>query len=184
MTAHLDFDRFIVKIPEATEPEISVAVLKTPFRIAPVGEETDINFYLCSRDSGWWLVDPELAESGHIHGLYLAKLYLAMRPDGGLTLIPVTFPNPGFPTSWFDAWQSIIPAARRMWLRIVANKTAGRHEYEPVLGLPAPKWPENLSYKECVALAFRERILSVDTMPVSAEMPRRRTVLPGQNRSL
>lgn len=175
MKPQFDLKRYMVNAPVVAEPEISVSVLKSPFRIAPIGEETNINFYLCNRERGWWLVNPELAESETIQGLYMGKLYPALRADGGLSMLPVTFPNVGYSPSWFNAWQEIIPAARQKWIKLTSNKLAGRHEYEVVSGLPKPEWPD-LSYSEWVTLAFKDKVM--DELPVSAiaEMPKRRTI--------
>jgi hypothetical protein len=178
MTAPIDFDRFVVHAQPPAAPEITIAVLKSPFRVAPIGEEAEMDFYVCNRTDGWYLVEPELAECGQLQGLYLAKLYPAMRADGGLSLIPVTYPNPGFSGTWFEAWKEIIPVARQKWIKLTSNKLLGRHEYETVTGMPKPVWPD-LPYPEWVAHAFGDRVMCLESSGPTVEMPKRRSPLPG-----
>jgi hypothetical protein len=174
MNLLLDFDQFVANRNEGRTPEISVMVAKTVFMLAPEGEEMDLDFNIAYHLGRWWLVSNALAESGGVSKLSLAKLYPAMRADGSLFLLPVTYPFVDAPDTWYNAWQEITEVARHRWVKVVSNKAEGRHEYQEVALSVLPQWPD-LSFREWVAHAFSGSVMTVAPSAVVHEMPKRRS---------
>lgn len=177
MRTPIDLDHFSVKCSPLPSAEITVGIVKKPIRIAPIGDEVNHDFYVSYFEDKWWLVHPDLAERELVPNLLLAKLYPAVRSDGGLVLIPVTYPNHGEPETWFNAWAEIIPVARQKWIQLKSNKPLGRHEFEDVPGLPKPRWPD-LSYRDWVVQAFGDNVMGLDWSRPVVQMPVQRIRIP------
>lgn len=73
----------------------------------------------------------------------------------------VTEPWPGYPTSWFEQWQRILPVARSHWVKVTAVPEEQRHSYCKVPGLATPKW-SGFDFAELFSDAFRGRVVEID----------------------
>ena len=68
-----------------------------------------------------YLLDVQVLKLEHrvpsIKNVQKATLYKGVFEDGSLYLHPVTHPEPGKISSWFDSWQEIIEEAETRWQR-------------------------------------------------------------------
>lgn len=134
--------------------EVRVCVPRGVFQVAPKGVEAGVDANMININRRWYLVDFDFANDVSITGLTLAKLYPAIRhEDGGIFLIPVTYPFPGYSKSWFNGWQDIIKLARKQWLQIKSNTDIGKHEHQTVPGLASPEWPD-FDYDDLIERGF------------------------------
>ncbi len=127
-----------------------------------IEKESARHVYLIRDENQWNLVHPDVAKLPGIKSVQKATLYKGIFEDGSLYLHPVTHPEPGWPSSWFDSWQEIIEEAQIRWLRSRKIEEEKRFGAKVVKGLIPPNWP-NWSMDQCIAIAFEKKhIASAD----------------------
>jgi hypothetical protein len=94
-------------------------------------------------------------------------LHLAVDRRGNPHLIPVVLPNEaGIRNPWHDSLEQAVVAAKKQWVRISANRTAGVYDiYAAKEKLAPPEWPEE-SMDQLVVTAFRGKVINSPDHPV------------------
>ena len=87
-------------------------------------------------------------------------LYTAITRQGVVFLWPVRLPDSsGRQLEWHRSAQEAAHEAMTSWLRVGANMSLGAYEIFLATGkLPEPEWPD-LSFKELLEIAFREKFI-------------------------
>jgi hypothetical protein len=117
-------------------------------------------------DRETYLVDPGLRVD--LSAEIVAKaLFTAITKQGVLFLLPVRLPGTdGRLDEWNRSLMEAIERARRKWIRICANMHLGAYEvFEATANLAEPEWPQ-LSFKEILRLAFKDRFINSADHPV------------------
>jgi hypothetical protein len=102
------------------------------------------------------------------------SLYLAVDRADNPFLIPVPLPSEnGTRNPWHQSMLNAIEAAKKDWVRIEADKSAGMYQTFVALGeLPEPTWPD-MSMDELLQLAFAGRTIdNTDNPKVQMAMGR------------
>jgi len=140
---------------------------QTYIRVRP-GEEWQLpSFILQLKEDGeCYFVMPEL----YAELAQEAKpkvLYTYVTRDGNVGLWPVNLPgDDGRLDSWSQSAHSAAQIGQRSWVRLVANRTVGAYDVMEAANLAdEPVWPE-LSFKEILALAFRDRLITSMDHPI------------------
>ena len=140
---------------------------QTYIRVRP-GEEWQLpSFILQLKEDGeCYFVMPEL----YAELAQEAKpkvLYTYVTRDGNVGLWPVNLPgDDGRLDSWSQSAHSAAAIGQRSWVRLVANRTVGAYDVMEAANLAdEPVWP-GLSFKEILALAFRDRLITSVDHPI------------------
>jgi len=113
-----------------------------------------------------FLVTPEIAAQLP-EEVTLRMLFTAVTRQGTVFLWPVRLPTTdGRTDHWNRSAMEAAERAQRAWVRVVANMSLGAYEvYEATAELPEPIWPD-VSFRELVEIAFRERLITTHDHPV------------------
>ena len=106
-----------------------------------------------------YLVDPPLW--GSLVGELIPKiLYLTVNRQGIPRLWPIRLPDEeGKLDDWNQSALAAAEIAKKTWIRVSANRTAGLYEtYEAAGELPEPEWPD-LSFREILGIAFQGKFI-------------------------
>jgi hypothetical protein len=97
----------------------------------------------------------------------MVTLHLTINRAGDLRIVPVQLPDPdGNHNRWHRSLMEGMEAAKDVWTRIKANRSAGEYErYEAPAGIPDPEWPTE-SMKRLVSIAFRGRLIDKPDHPI------------------
>jgi hypothetical protein len=113
-----------------------------------------------------YLVHPELAQelAGEIA---LKTLYTAINRQGMVFLWPVKLPAPdGRRDEWARSQREAAELAMKRWVRVKANMSLGAYEITTAESAMAdPVWPD-LSLRELIRIAFRDRLVTSIDHPV------------------
>lgn len=118
-----------------------------------------------------YIVHPKAAD--YVRDLIVVViLYLAITRDGNIFLIPVKMPkSDGKSDAWTDSRREAVEHAKRKWVRISANMSAGCYNVFTAAGnIPDPEWPEDLTFDDILKIAFRDRIIKDKEHPVVQKM--------------
>jgi hypothetical protein len=161
----IDIDDFFQNEEDTSQANtIRLCVPKKPFRLLA---SKPMPFVWLSRwKERWYLIHPDIVASGvFIPNLCRAYLYPGMMSNGDLFVLPVTKPINGESTSWSDAWDEIVPVAKKQWTEITTNSRDHRHDYEVVTGLGKPAWPD-IPMKEWLERAISGRVVQDEDHPL------------------
>jgi hypothetical protein len=106
-----------------------------------------------------YLVDPALW--GELPGELIPKvLYLTLNRQGVPRLWPIRLPDEdGKLDDWNQSALEAAAIAKRTWVRVSSNRSAGMYEtFEATGDLPEPEWPD-LTFSEILEIAFRDRYI-------------------------
>lgn len=117
-------------------------------------------------DRETYLVDPGLRVELSTE-IVFKVLFTAITKQGVLSLLPVRLPGTdGRLDEWNRSLMEAVERAKRKWIRISANMHLGAYEvFEATANLPDPEWPQ-LSFKEILRLAFKDRFINTPDHPV------------------
>jgi hypothetical protein len=96
------------------------------------------------------------------------SLFTCVNRKGVLRLIPVKLPRDDRRgrNEWATSLRSGLERGMTQWVRVVPNMSLGAYEISVALnGLPDPAFP-NLSFREILRIAFRDRIIDREDHPV------------------
>ena len=130
-----------------------------------IEKESARHCYLIREDNQWHLLHPDVAKLPGIKNVQKATLYKGVFEDGSLYLHPVTHPEPGKISSWFDSWQEIIEEAETRWQRSRKVEDEKRFDARIVKGLTPPDWPE-WTMEQCIAMAFDKKHIDSPDHPL------------------
>jgi hypothetical protein len=72
---------------------------------------------------------------------------------------------------WYSSGQMIIEAGAKAWIRIKANMELGCYEFTEAMGnLPEPKWPEGMTMRQLLTLAFKDRLINSLDHPIARQL--------------
>jgi hypothetical protein len=88
--------------------------------------------------------------------------------QGGLYLWPLNLPGPdGNEDEWTRTGRLALQAAVQGWVRVCANMKTGGYEYLQALAtLGEPVWPPDLSFRDILKIALRDRLIETLDHPV------------------
>jgi hypothetical protein len=95
------------------------------------------------------------------------RLYLCIDRQNSIFLWPVSLPRPdGQTSSWSESAEEAVRYARKNWIRIVGDRSAGAYVVlVPEAELPAPEWPD-MDFDTILKRAFREKLIRDRNHPV------------------
>jgi hypothetical protein len=113
-----------------------------------------------------YLVRPHLVEV-LANEVWPAALYLGITRLGTVFIWPVRIAaGDRGRSNWHLSAMDAAEAAKKMWIRVTANLSAGAYEYHAaMITLPEPEWP-TLTFSEILRIAFRDRIIDSEDHPV------------------
>jgi hypothetical protein len=127
--------------------------------------QAELGLYNNEAGGVWYLVDP----SGHAlfsGNLCWTILYLSITSQGLVFFWPVKSNGISRKNSWTESALEAISAARRGWVRIVANQEAqGYDAYVPNSQLADPEWDED-DINTLLERAFSGRIIDDPDHPI------------------
>lgn len=99
------------------------------------------------------------------------QLYVAVDRRGNPMLIPLILPGEdGRRNAWHVSLGLAIERAKRKWVRVAANMTAGAYDVlEAQANLGEPEWDEN-TLEQLIEIAFRGKIISSLDHPAIQEL--------------
>lgn len=167
---------------QAGAQEAIVMTVPTTFILADTGCEQEYEFYLkWINGKGFHVITPDLVEEGYVTGIFSARLYVAMKPNGCLFLLPVTKPTTGHSTTWYEGWQNIIPAAKRGFVTIQVDRNLAQHVYQSKPEMPILKFPD-FDYQDLLDQAFEGRVIySVAELSALEGHQKRESYLPEED---
>ncbi len=156
-------------------PEVlATRCINSPFRLHHDTRHSAEDVLVAYRDKTWYLVKKEIFKRNiFIENLYRADLHEGLDVDGQRYLLINTYPLSGDQTTWRTSVDAIVRKARRDWIGM--TKIAGQEGYQGVeleTDYAAPDWGHQ-SFEEVVALAFADRLITLDSLPQSAPQPKR-----------
>jgi hypothetical protein len=94
-------------------------------------------------------------------------LYTGVTREGNPFLWPINMPGEdGRLDSWSQSAHNAADIAGMAWIRLVANRSVGAYDVMQATALvEEPTWPE-LTFKELINLAFRDKVISSLEHPV------------------
>ena len=173
------FDPSRLRISQDFESEIGVkkALLTVPVhkpsrqwfvRVHP-DQEFRLNTAILEikEDREVYLVDPDLASQlpGEVRA---CCLFTAINRQGAVFLWNVTLPDPnGRRNEWARSALEAANMAMYDWIRVVANMNLGAYEVSVSQAkLPEPQWPESVTFKKLLEVAFRDRFIRDGDHPI------------------
>lgn len=146
------------KHKEIVQPSIAMTV-PSIFTLSDLGCENGFEFYLkWINGKGFHVITPDLVEEGYVTNAYSATLYVGMKPNGTLFLLPVTKPLGGHSSTWYEGWKEIIPAAQEEFVAVKADRERFRHVHEAKPDVAMPRWPD-FDYQDLINQAFEGRVV-------------------------
>lgn len=99
-------------------------------------------------------------------------LHLAINRSRDLFLLPVKLPgSDGRLDNWNRSLALGVEVAETRWVRICSNMALGSYEiYEANGAIPEPAYPEGMTFKSLVEIAFRGRIITSLDHPILASL--------------
>jgi hypothetical protein len=113
-----------------------------------------------------YIITPNMAQV--LPGEYsTATLFTTINRQGTLHVWPVKLPTPeGRQNEWHRSAAEAAERAMQKWVRVTANMSLGAYEiFEAIGNPPEPVWPD-ISFKEILKIAFRERIVDRPDHPL------------------
>jgi hypothetical protein len=162
---------------EVQRPIVTVPVRKPTTKGAFIRTHRDPGFWFNTKllemddgaDRDSYLVDRRLWEALDGEPLFASFLLVPCmsRPGNVLYLMKIRLPGPDGRTSeWTRSALEAVDIAKTRWVRIVSRMELGGYQPEPAGGnLPDPVWPE-MTLKEILRVAFRDRVISDWNHPV------------------
>jgi hypothetical protein len=93
-------------------------------------------------------------------------LVTAVNTQGELFLWEVNLPRDDREDNWSKTALAALDLARRKWVRVAANMSAGGYDcWEAAGNLPEPSWPD-LSFREVLELAFKDKYIKALDHPI------------------
>jgi len=158
--------------------------VKKVLTVVPVAKPSKDRFFRTHESAQWvypaWVLENKATSESYIVSEEIAsilgglvrpvELYTAIDRQNNVFFIPVPLPGPnGIRNPWHESLLQAVMRAKRVWLRITANKDLGGYEvFEATAKLPDPIWPD-LPMEDLLAIAFRGRIITDPEHPVVQE---------------
>lgn len=89
-------------------------------------------------------------------------LFTCINRRGGVFLWPAKLPSDeGRVNAWHESALKAADLAQSKWVRMQASMGDGLyHVFQAEASLPAPEWPEDLSFTELLKLSFKDRLIT------------------------
>ena len=148
---------------QATANDCRVCIPKDYFSIHPDEDRCLLDVYLCRAGDQWWLITASIIEQDHLQlpNLWRANLFEGMMQNDQRFILPVTFFSGGYPTTWSESWDAIIPKARRHWIKTQSDKEQGCFEitHQRKHSATSINWPDD-DFGALIHRAFRGRLIT------------------------